>query len=362
MSLASYLLKYLFIHRTCRVPWGEIRLSRTEAPHGRPCYFPGSVSGMGSGWDGCGGRRQGEGEGEGLDGGSEGGSGGVEFNVSHQGSLVVLAGTGFELPSSSSSSSSGGQQHQRHQQWQKPQIGIDITCVDELDPRGNRKHADLTTLSSVIEFVDIFAEVFSVWELETIKHRARRGRQSQCQRQRGNQGEKEKEKEMQKKNGDGDENENEYEKEEDAIESTLRLFYTYWALKEAYIKMTGEALLAPWLRELEFRNVQAPEKGRIRRRRASHDDDDGDGDEWGTPYTATEIWLYGKRVQDVRIEVVGFEEDYLVATAARGGNVGVGSGGTGGEGRREPLDPWLKFEKVDIERDVAGCATGQCWC
>src|SRR5436190_23914963 len=39
MSLASYLLKYLFIHRTCHVRWHEIVISRTPEPHRRPCYL-----------------------------------------------------------------------------------------------------------------------------------------------------------------------------------------------------------------------------------------------------------------------------------------------------------------------------------
>ncbi len=44
----------------------------------------------------------------------------------------------------------------------------------------------------------------------------------------------------------------------DVIEAKLRRFYTFWALKEAYVKMTGDALLADWLRVLEFRKVRAP--------------------------------------------------------------------------------------------------------
>ena len=42
------------------------------------------------------------------------------------------------------------------------------------------------------------------------------------------------------------------------ISMKLRRFYAYWGLKEAYIKMVGEGLLASWLRELEFLGVHAP--------------------------------------------------------------------------------------------------------
>ena len=265
MSLASYLLKYLFIHRACRIPWAEIRLSRTPAPHGRPCFAPP--------WD------------DGLK---------VEFNVSHQASLVALAGTVFySMPTSPLP------------RRQQPQVGIDITCVDEATSRGRK---EITTAAALAYYVDIFAEVFSPRELATIKRVA----SSHQQQQRG-------------------------------VESALRLFYTYWALKEAYIKLTGEALLAPWLRELEFTDVQVPEKA------AGHDG------LLGRPYTGTQTWLYGKKVQGLRIEVQGFEDDYLIATAARGAGMGI-------DNNDEGLDLWKDLEAVDIERDIALCATGRCCC
>ncbi len=43
------------------------------------------------------------------------------------------------------------------------------------------------------------------------------------------------------------------------VQAKLRRFYTYWSLKEAYIKMVGEGLLASWLLELEFEDVVAPD-------------------------------------------------------------------------------------------------------
>lgn len=125
------------------------------------------------------------------------------------------------------------------------------------------------------------------------------------------------------------------------MKAGLRLFYTYWALKEAYIKMTGEALLASWLRELEFTDVVAPVPT--------------PGSAWSSPYSGVRTWLYGKEVKDVRIEVVAFEQDYIIATAARGGEIGSGSGSNG-------HDPWRLLKQIDIERDVALCATESCRC
>ncbi|BDD63094.1 hypothetical protein MAP00_008036 [Monascus purpureus] len=311
MSLASYLLKYLFIHRSCHVPWNEIRLSRTPPPHGRPCFIP-------------------------LD--NDNGGFNVEFNVSHQASFVALAGTTFlSLPSSSSSSfSSLSPSMPLHlpDELRGPQVGIDITCVDEPGRRG-RKHADISTATALAEYVDIFAEVFSVRELETIKNLAKSSSSSRSH---------------------DEDTKTVARTEEEAVKSALRLFYTYWALKEAFIKMTGEALLAPWLRELEFTDVRAPERPG---HEGSNLDRSSSRSKWGVPYTGTQTWLYGKKVQEVRVEIVGFEDDYLVATAARGGGIGADNRPV-----RNGLisDPWRDLEEVDIERHIAPCATGRCRC
>lgn len=132
--------------------------------------------------------------------------------------------------------------------------------------------------------------------------------------------------------------------EAEAVKYAIRLFYTYWALKEAYIKMTGEALLASWLRELEFTDVAAPAPA------------SGAGSGWGAPYTGVRTWLYGREVSDVRVEVVAFEDEYIFATAARGGGIGA-------KGRMDDQDdPWQRLERIDIERDIANCATGSCHC
>ncbi|KAL1964955.1 hypothetical protein VTN77DRAFT_6155 [Rasamsonia byssochlamydoides] len=312
MSLASYLLKYLFIHRTCRIPWNEITISRTPKPHQRPCFIPS-----------CRTRADGRAVPD------------VEFNVSHQASVVALAGCvrspaegtidGRESSVAATPAVFTNPQPSSAPIPSIPQVGIDITCVDE--PSRRRKDSVPTTVEALADFVDIFAEVFSKRELDTIKNIP------MDSTIRSNP-----------------------ERLQQAIKSRLRLFYAYWALKEAYIKMTGEALLAPWLRELEFTNVVAPEPS--------------SSSSWSEPYTGVQTWLYGKKVEGVRIELVAFEKDYLVATAARGGQFGVrrshcpreeGSTNVPNDDNDDD-DPWKDLEPVDIEKDITACARGHCHC
>lgn len=220
-----------------------------------------------------------------------------------------------------------------------PQLGIDITCTNE-PFRPRRKDSTPRTRKQLADFVDIFSEVFSPRELDAIKTTpipVSSGSSSSLKE----------------------------EQEEEEVRYRYRLFYTYWALKEAYIKMTGEALLAPWLRELEFRDVIAPDPipttttttTTTTGARAGADDN-----AWGPPYTGIQTFLHGKRVDDVRIEVVAFEKDYLVATAARGAGVGAGTSTSTEETGGADHDPWGEFKRIEIERDVGPCARGECRC
>ncbi|KAK2811009.1 hypothetical protein FQN49_008496, partial [Arthroderma sp. PD_2] len=292
MSLASSLLKYLYIHRTSRVPWNQIIISRTPTPHCRPCYIP-------------------------LKGAQQGGEKvqQIEFNVSHQASMVALAGCMFHsdggaidttqkvnLDPSSGCGVDG-----------PPQIGIDITCTDERE----RRNPDSlpSTETQFREFVDIFTEAFSQRELEAIKSDPR---------------------------GAGSYHETPTdtyaERLVKSIKYRTRLFYTYWALKEAYIKMVGEGLLADWLQKLEFSNVVPPEPET--------------GLAWGTPKTDIEVRLKGEVLDNVRMEVVAFGERYILATATRGG----------GFGKASDSIQWDDFRSMDIEKDVGPCARGDCGC
>ncbi|KAI6249457.1 4'-phosphopantetheinyl transferase NpgA [Erysiphe necator] len=46
------------------------------------------------------------------------------------------------------------------------------------------------------------------------------------------------------------------------IDNKIRKFYALWCLRESYIKMTGEALSAPWLRDLEILQIKVPKQGK----------------------------------------------------------------------------------------------------
>lgn len=269
-------------------------ISRTPKPHSRPCFIP---SGNES-------RPAAE-------------IPAIEFNVTHQASFVALAGC--IIPSTAGKDDDKPLAATQAAVFSAPepssapipsipQVGIDVTCVDE---PGRRRDKAPKTLKDVKDFIDIFQEVFSPKELETMKQAASSSTRPLSE----------------------------------VIKSAMRLFYAYWALKEAYIKMTGEALLAPWLRQLEFTNVLAPPPVA-----------ENEAEKWGEPYTGVQTWLNGKRVEDVRVELVAFETDYLVATAARGANlVEIGRANA-------TSDPWKGLVSIDIEKDVRPCATGTCQC
>jgi 4'-phosphopantetheinyl transferase len=336
MSLASHLLKYFYIHHVYNIPWKNIILSRTDPPQRRP-YFDSSTPTK------------------------------IEFNVSHQASLTILAGTiepdDAQLEKLAAASIPGV----------RPQVGIDITCVNERKP--------ITTYAALIEHVDIFSEVFSIRELETMK--APQLALVQAQKV-------------------GYARTFSVHREDDVVRFGLRLFYSYWALKEAYVKMTGEALLAPWLRELEFANVIPPDP--IDPLIASKpyftpgQKIPQSPKNWGPPYTDVVVSKTGEILEDVRVELVAFESDYIVATAGSGCTAGVVPRVHEGESpkrlgdeicvrldggevhyHRIPLsaqrclgdldpwnlpgalnDPWLPMQEVDIDLDVRACAEGRC--
>lgn len=88
----------------------------------------------------------------------------------------------------------------------------------------------------------------------------------------------------------------------------LRHFYAHWCLKEAYVKMTGEALLAPWLKDMEFRNVQVPlplSQTKQEERRGK----------WGQTCIAHDMWFKGVKITNVTVEIQAFGDDYMIATA-----------------------------------------------
>ncbi|EEH37086.2 4'-phosphopantetheinyl transferase NpgA [Paracoccidioides lutzii Pb01] len=326
MSLASYLLKYLFIHRTCHVPWNQIIISRTPAPHKRPCYVP--LEQQQQQWS--------SGSDSKYKNTPTGTPTNIEFNVSHQASLIALAGCVIPTPPSDENTIAQpllkSVNNTTDTTNNLPQIGIDITCMN--DP-SRRNRGPPKTKAELHAFIDIFSEVFSQNELDAMKADPRSSSSS-------------------------DNSSGSNMSLQDYITSSLRLFYTYWALKEAYIKMTGEALLAPWLRDLEFRNVVVPTPPAKSPPTTSPSTASL---AWGVPETGVRAVIYGREVPEVRLEVVACEEEYIVATAGRGGGFGnCVSGEEEGGGMGKVRARWGEFVRVDVERDVGPCARGECGC
>ncbi|KAM6535118.1 hypothetical protein FALCPG4_004709 [Fusarium falciforme] len=163
------------------------------------------------------------------------------FNVSHQAGLAVL----FAV----------------HSPPKGLAVGVDVVCPTE------RRTRDLRTLAGEgwNSFVDMHAEVFGLGEVTALK----------------------------KLNPSADVAER---------DRALRYFYALWCLREAYVKMTGEALLASWLKDLEMRGFAPPE--------------DMTGPQ--------EVWFKEEEVKDVDVKLVPLLGEYMISTAVRRGENGEG--------------------------------------
>ncbi|KAF2004100.1 hypothetical protein P154DRAFT_427807 [Amniculicola lignicola CBS 123094] len=292
MSLASALLKRLFIHKTLGIPWDDVRYARKKDPqHGKPCaVYP------------------------------NGRPAPVEFNVSHQAGLVVLIGCRTDTLSSSSSSSSSssnitdpdpenatinGNPNPNPNPLFPIELGIDIVCVNE------RNDMRVINTEGFAAYIDMYAEIFSLEEIWDMKYNVDSfplldgtivtpdmlGRFDRCCMR------------DQQLFATLPTGERRAFSSNILIDAKLRRFYTYWSYKEAYIKLDGEALLAKWIAELEFRNVRAPRAGVVARC-SMHG-------VWGERLGDTEVWLKGRRLKDVGVEIVAFEEDYMVGVAVK---------------------------------------------
>jgi 4'-phosphopantetheinyl transferase len=283
MSLASALLKRLYISRTLHIPWKDVLITRQGDPkHGKPCaVLPATSS-----------------------------STYLDFNVSHQAGLVSLIG--YHTPHNSAAT--------------EIKIGTDIVFVNERD--------DYRTIDTegFDAWIDIYTDIFSDSERWDMKYtldyltlldgrqipgsqlnRLDRciSRNVPCTITLPTTGEKV-----------------EFSSER-IIEAKLRRFYAFFCYKEAFIKLTGEALLASWLTELEFRGVRSPVAG-TQARCSTHGT-------WGERVEDVEVVLHGARVEDVRMTLQAFEEEFMLATAVKGEVDGMEVPG---------------FKKLDLESDV----------
>lgn len=283
MSLASALLKRLYVSQALGIPWHQVKLARRGDPkHGKPCAVL-----------------------------SNGKSAPIDFNVSHQAGLVALVGWKCTQADDNS------------------QVGVDIVCVNERD--------DYRTIDQegFDGWVDVYEEVFSEDERWDMKFKVDSitlldgriingediGRNDRCVKR---------DIQLEATLPSG---ERHCFNSDLLIEAKLRRFYVFFCYKEAYIKLSGEALLAPWLKQLEFQNVKSPRSGTVARC-STHGT-------WGQKVDDVEVIFYGKRVSNVKMSIQAFEENFMIATAIQGPS-----------GLVMP-----SFIKLDLEHDILSVAS-----
>jgi 4'-phosphopantetheinyl transferase len=182
----------------------------------------------------------------------------VHFNVSHQAGIVAVAAV------SGYAGAGDG----------RADVGVDVVCVSE---RRDRDHQLIRT-QGWAAFVDMHADVFGRAETTDLK-RALLGAAPASEPAR--------------------------------VDAALRRFYALWCLREAYVKMTGEALLASWLHDLEFQGFRATEPATAAALVQRADDPAA------TVIRSNEVLLHGQKVDDANICLRSLGQDYMTATAVR---------------------------------------------
>lgn len=183
----------------------------------------------------------------------------VAFNVSHQAGIVALAAV------VTTTTTATGPVHV------DVDVGVDVVSPSE---RRARDH-DAVASDGWPAFVDVHADVFSPAEAAHLKYAV-----------------------LSTTTGSSSSRQDMGRTPEALLDYKLRCFYTLWCLREAYVKMTGDALVAPWLRELEFRAFAPPPKT-------------------GVPITEHSIWFRGSSVRDANVCLRSFGDDYMLCTAVR---------------------------------------------
>lgn len=274
MSLASALLKRLFITKALGIPWSDVRLGRKDDPKtGKPC----AVDEYGDPIEG------------------------IDFNVSHQAGLVSLTGWNGRQSGSSSSKSVASSN------TPDVMVGADIVCVNE------RNAASSTINTEGLEaWINIYDSVFSEEERRAMKYEVDyvtlQDGTTVTAAELGSQGRfTAKNQILRLSASDG----------RDLsfssnllVDAKLRRFYAYFCYKEAYIKLSGEALLAPWLRELEFSNVRSPKPAALMTSKPSGP--------WGEEVDDVQVRLRGRLVHDVKMKLQAFEDKFMLASSIQG--------------------------------------------
>lgn len=192
----------------------------------------------------------------------------VQFNVSHQAGVVALAAVaGYRYPESW-----GVDEADRDGEVD---VGVDVVCVSERRDRDVR----MIRAQGWPAFVDMHADVFGTSEAADLAR------------------------ELATPAALAD---------DVAVDAALRRFYALWCLREAYVKMTGEALLAPWLHDLEFQGFRAPAPAPARPALVQDPADPAD-----TVIRVNEALMHGVRVDDANVCLRSLGPDYMTATALR---------------------------------------------
>jgi 4'-phosphopantetheinyl transferase len=291
ISLGSALLKRLFLCKVLNQPWDTpgSRLGRRGDPvHGKPCVLDSSGQPLAN----------------------------VDYNISHQAGIVVLVGCVTETG--------------------HVELGTDVVCVNERNDYGKIDGA-----GGFDKWIEGFDQFFAPSELVSITYEAdvvrlRNGHEiagSQINAQDVRWTKRDAPKQI-RYTEDGREHTFSAEL---LVEAKLRRFFTYYAYREAYIKLTGDALLASWLRDLEMKNVRSPAPGKPLQGSTL--------DSWGEVIGTDrlEVWVKGSRVPNVTTEIQALGDQIMIATAVQtdhGGPV--------------ELEPW---QEIRVDQELASAAT-----
>lgn len=263
MALVSHLLKHWAVATTCGVPWSQTGLGRDE--RGKPIFTTrtGSSSSTAT-------ARQ-----------------PVFFNVSHQAGLVALI-------AATKSSTTGDVDDN----W-RVDVGTDIVCTSE---RRERDHKMIRE-NGWSEFVNMHAEVFGRAETEHLKH-------GDLLRTSSSSSSSSPPVTTPSANTTS-------AAAAAAIDAKLRAFYALWCYREAYVKMTGDALLASWLNDLEFRDFRAPEPGPPAGANGSLTQHQQVGQPAEQVRRGCEILLSGEQVDDANVCLRSLGPDFMTCSAVR---------------------------------------------
>lgn len=273
MALASALLKKLIIAKYCHLKWDEVVIEKD--PRGRPRCLSNAATSAGRPW--------------------------VDFNVSHQAGVVCIVAVVLPRLDRGEGAS----------QAQYPAVGTDIVCV------GERRTMDWKTINDkgFAAWVGIFSDVFAPDEVDFIKSGweglgniavgseitpAGRETLRRCDRSCGAV-------DVEVCQGETGIVEMLQLGSEQLLDLKRRRFYAMWCLREAYVKMTGEALGAPWLRELSLGRPEVP---------ASRPAEVSDSSlTRGQTVRHQQITVHGQAVVNVEMDLTAFGPDFMIATS-----------------------------------------------